>query len=176
MKGFWIIFAAGTVFFLFFTWTISIRDKRFHGYPRFFAFESVFVLVLLNAQVWFRAPFSVRQICSWLFLLASIAAAAAGFGALRKYGKPDGSFENTTRVVERGIFKFIRHPMYASLLYLGTGAFLKDIRPVTVAVFLVNVAASVLTALMEEREMKVKFGPAYAAYRAKTKRFIPFVL
>ena len=176
MIGFWITLIAGTVFFLIFTWTSSVREKRFHGYPRFFAFESVFVLVLLNAKTWFRDPLSPRQILSWLFLLASIAAVAAGFGALWKHGKPEGSFENTSRVVDRGIYRFIRHPMYASLLYLGLGAFLKDMRLITGIFLIIVIVASWITAVMEEQEMKTKFGAEYAAYMTKTKRFIPFVL
>jgi len=176
MNPFWIILAAGTGVFLIGTWIVSIREKRTHGYPRFFAFESILILVLLNAKAWFRDPWSLRQIFSWLFLLASLAVVAAGFGALWKYGKSENGFENTTRLVDRGIFRLIRHPMYASLLFAGIGVFLKDVRPITGIFLVIDVAACGITAWTEEREMKAKFGAEYAAYRAKTKRFIPFVL
>ncbi|MHB8054344.1 MAG: methyltransferase family protein [Candidatus Aminicenantales bacterium] len=177
MTGFWIALVAGTVLLLVFTWFSSIREKRYHGYPRFFAFESVFVLVLLNWNVWFRDPLSLRQIISWLLFLAAIAVVAAGFHSLSKYGKPrEGNFENTTRLVNRGIFRFIRHPMYASLIYLGVGVFLKGMRPATAIVLAVDLATCLITALMEEREMVAKFGDEYAAYKETTKRFIPFVI
>jgi len=176
VNGFWLTLAAGTVFLLYATWVVSIREKRRHGYPRFFAFESLFILVLLNRDVWFRNPLSPRQILSWIILLASIAFAAAGFFTLRKHGLSRGNFENTTRIVERGIYRFIRHPMYASLLFLGLGAMIKDAGPVTAVLFLVDIVATVITALMDEGEMKAKFGAEYAAYMAKTKRFVPFVL
>ncbi|MBN1938490.1 MAG: DUF1295 domain-containing protein [Candidatus Aminicenantes bacterium] len=177
MSRFWIILAAGTLFLLVFSWFSSIREKRIHGYPRFFAFESVFVLILLNEKVWFRDPLSILQVLSWLLLLVSIVVVAAGFFALVKFGKPrDGNFEKTTRLVDRGIFRLIRHPMYASLLYLGLGAFLKEVRWLTGCVLAVNIAASWATALMEEREMKMKFGEAYSDYMKKSKRFIPFVI
>ncbi|MCX6566947.1 MAG: isoprenylcysteine carboxylmethyltransferase family protein [Candidatus Aminicenantes bacterium] len=176
MNAFWIILAAGTVFFLIGTWTVSVRDKRYHGYPRFFAFESVLILVLLNANVWFRNPWSLRQIFSWLFLLAAIIVVAAGFGALRKHGKPEGNFENTTRLVNVGIYKFIRHPMYASLVFLGVGVFLKRVRLITALVLTIDLVACWITALMDEREMKARFGDEYAAYMKTTKRFIPFIV
>ena len=35
------------------------------------------------------------------------------------------AFENTVKLVEVGLYRFIRHPMYASLLLLAWGAFLK---------------------------------------------------
>ena len=102
--------------------------------------------------------------------------ATAGFLALKKYGQPRGpNFENTTRLVDRGIYRRIRHPMYASIMFFGIGAFLKGITPLTFAVLAVNLGACVLTAMMEEREMKAAFGPAYASYMETTKRFIPFV-
>jgi hypothetical protein len=46
VNGFWLTLAAGTVFLLYATWVVSIREKRRHGYSRFFAFESLFILVL----------------------------------------------------------------------------------------------------------------------------------
>jgi len=172
-----IILAALTAFLVVFTWFSSIREKRYHGYPRFFAFESVFVLIALNWGLWFRDPFSIRQIVSWLLFAASIAVVAAGFLALKKYGKPDGpNFENTTRLVDRGIFRFIRHPMYASLVYMDIGAFLKGIRLSTAIVLAAGLIACGLTAFMEEREMKAKFGEEYLAYMKRTRRFVPFFI
>jgi len=177
MSRFGIILAAGTVFLLVFSWFSSIREKRYHGYPRFFAFESVFVLILLNEKAWFRDPLSPRQIFSWLFLLVSILVVVAGFLTLAIYGKSrGGNFENTTRLVDCGIYGRIRHPMYASLIYLGVGAFLKDMSWTAGIFLVVDIAASWITALMDESEMKAKFGAEYAAYMKRTKRFVPFVL
>ncbi len=176
-RGTWIALIAGTAFLLVFSWISSIREKRYHGYPRFFAFESVLVLVLFNRPVWFRDPFSLSQIFSWAFLLVSIAVVSAGFLALHRFGRPQGrNFEKTTRLVNRGIFRFIRHPMYASLIYMGIGVFLKGRRPVTAALLAGDLAACWITALMEEREMKSKFGDQYLAYMRKTKRFVPFLI
>ncbi len=176
-RGAWIALIVGTVFLLAFSWFSAIREKRYYGYPRFFAFESVLVLVLLNLPVWFHDPFSLPQIISGAFLVASILVVAAGFLGLWIHGRPQGrNFEKTTRLVDRGIFRFIRHPMYASLIYLGIGVFLKGMRPVTAAVMAVNLAACWITALMEEREMKGKFGDEYLALMKKTKRFVPFLV
>lgn len=173
----WIVLAAGTVFLLVFSWFSSLHGKRYHGIPRFFAFESVFILVLLNQGVWFRNPLSLPQIVSWVFLFASIGVVIAGFLALVRFGRPsDGNFENTTRLVDRGIYRYIRHPMYASLLYLGIGSFLKGMRMATAVLLAVDLIACWITARIEEGEMKKKFGPAYADYMKRTKRFVPFLL
>jgi protein-S-isoprenylcysteine O-methyltransferase Ste14 len=45
----------------------------------------------------------------------------------------------------------------------------------TSVVALVVVLALVLTALIEEGEMRARFGEEYEVYKRKTKRFIPFL-
>ena len=65
--------------------------------------------------------------------------------------------------------------MYASLLLLTWGVFLKN---VSLAGFLLSVTAStflVATAYVEEREDVMRFGEAYSACRRRTRRFIPFI-
>lgn len=98
-----------------------------HSY-RFFrllAFEALLLLVYVNSPSWFFAPFSTQQIFSWVLLLGSAALAIHGFWMLRTYGKPTDGIETTTQLVDSGIFRFIRHPLYTSLLLFGWGVFLK---------------------------------------------------
>ncbi len=73
------------------------------------------------------------------------------------------------------MYRWIRHPLYASLLCLGWGVCLK--RPTALTAFLA-VAATLflfLTAKAEERENVDKFGTDYVVYMKETKRFIPYV-
>ena len=121
-----IIFAVANAGILFVSWK-PLRNPRSHGFYRFFAFESILVLFLLNVEHWFRGPFSALQIVSWLLLLSSLVLAVHGFYLLRAIGKPQGDFEATTQLVTQGAYRFIRHPLYASLLLVGLGAFLKDV-------------------------------------------------
>jgi hypothetical protein len=89
-----IIFAVVSAGIVFVSWA-SLRDPRSHGFYRFFAFESILVLLLLNLDHWFRGPFSVHQIVSWLLLFSSLALAVHGFYLLRVIGKPREGFEDT---------------------------------------------------------------------------------
>jgi protein-S-isoprenylcysteine O-methyltransferase Ste14 len=166
----------GTLAIAVFTWFFSIRAKRPHGIPRFFAFECILLLTLLNASVWFKQPLAWNQISSWIFLFISIVFAFSGFLLLHRIGKPQGDFENTTKLVIVGIYRFIRHPLYASLLFLGTGIFLKDISITTAFLACINLVALVATARREEKEMVEKFGNEYITYMQKTRMFIPFVV
>jgi protein-S-isoprenylcysteine O-methyltransferase Ste14 len=170
------IFIVCTIANSFFTWKFSIKAKRPHGTPRFFAFESILLLVLLNMPVWFEEPHAWNQLISWIFLLVSIVFAVLGFFLLRVIGKPQGDLENTSKLVTVGLYRFIRHPLYSSLLFLGTGIFLKDISIITALFAFINIVALIATAKYEEKEMIEKFGEEYIAYTQKTRMFIPFVM
>ncbi len=52
------LLAAGTIIILLISWFLSVKHKRYHGIPRFFSFESIFILMLLNYGVWFEYPLS----------------------------------------------------------------------------------------------------------------------
>jgi protein-S-isoprenylcysteine O-methyltransferase Ste14 len=166
----------GTLLIIVFSWFFSIRHKRFHGIPRFFAFESIFILVLLNIRVWFHNPFSLNQVISWILLILSAYIAIAGVLLLKRKGKSSGSFENTTTLVKSGIYSLIRHPLYFSLFLLGTGVMLKNPGIPALALGAVNLVAVYFTSLVEEKEMKERFGTAYKQYMKETKMFIPFIL
>ena len=166
----------GTIIIVVFSWFFSIKYKRYHGIARFFAFESIFILVLLNYKIWFVNPFSFNQIISWLLLISSIYPGIAGYFLLKRKGKSENSFENTTVLVKTGLYKYIRHPLYFSLLLLGTGIMFKDPGLIQVFIGVVNIAANSLTALIEEKEMISKFGNEYKSYMMETKMFIPFFI
>ncbi|MEI6049959.1 MAG: isoprenylcysteine carboxylmethyltransferase family protein [Bacteroidota bacterium] len=170
------ILLTGTVFIVLFSWFLSIKYKRYHGIARFFAFESVFILVLTNYKVWFTNPFSTLQIISWILLMLSAYVVITGYLLLTRKGKPDSNFENTSVLVKAGIYGYIRHPLYLSVFLLGTGVMLKDPAPVQVALGIVNLIAVYFTSRIEEQEMIAKFGDDYKSYMKETKMFIPFIV
>jgi len=68
----------------------SLRDRHSHGFYRFFAFEGILALILLNLEHWFTAPFSPLQIVSWVLLSGSLIMAVEGFWLLHRVGRPEG--------------------------------------------------------------------------------------
>jgi protein-S-isoprenylcysteine O-methyltransferase Ste14 len=162
----------------------SLRDLRAHGFYRFFAFELLSALILLNLPMWFREPLSARQLGSWFLGAASIGLAVEGFRLLRLMGRPTPTaarstnlpFENTTTLVTAGVYRFIRHPLYASLLALVCCAYLKN--PLAISSIVLALGASgflLATSIAEERENLISFGAAYADYMKRTRRFVPFL-
>jgi protein-S-isoprenylcysteine O-methyltransferase Ste14 len=169
------ILIAGTGIIILFSWFLTIKHKRYHGIARFFSFESIFILVLLNQNIWFINLFSTLQIISWFLFLLSVYIAVAGFLLLKKIGKPDANFENTSVLVKENIYKYIRHPLYLSLFLLGTGVMIKNPGPAQFIFGFVNLVALYITARMEEKEMISRFGKEYQEYMKETKMFIPFI-
>jgi protein-S-isoprenylcysteine O-methyltransferase Ste14 len=176
-------FAVVSVYFTYVSRKILSRPRA-HGFYRFFAWEFILALVLLNAPYWMRNPFSsFYQILSGLFLLTSIFLAVHGFHLLKVVGKPNQNrsevelfaFEKTSHLVTTGAYRYIRHPLISSLLFLAWGAFFKH--PIFFGLFLVLAASFFLaiTAKKEESECLQFFGDAYQKYMLGTKKFIPFI-
>lgn len=176
-----ILFFILTLFFIIVS-RRALLNPRAHGFYRFFVFEGIAFLVLHNQPVWFNQPFSLQQCLSWLCLFFSIILVVRGVKLLRNLGgnrmrhaSPENlTFENTQHLVKDGLYRYIRHPMYTSLLLLAWGAFFKQISLVTIAAVAFVSLCLFLTAKVEEAENIDFFGPQYVKYKRESKMFIPF--
>jgi protein-S-isoprenylcysteine O-methyltransferase Ste14 len=178
----WLLFAIATAGLAYGS-RAFLRAPRSHGFFRFFAAETIFLLVVVNGERWFQDPASWHQLISWGLLLISVILVVHGAWLLRTQGRPDAqrgdpalrSFEKTTALVTVGVYRYIRHPMYSSLLFLAWGIFFKA--PTWLAGLLALVATLFLiaTARVEEAENVRYFGAAYQDYVQTTKMFIPFL-
>jgi protein-S-isoprenylcysteine O-methyltransferase Ste14 len=178
-----IAFVLVTIALVIFSWR-SLLKPRSHGFFRFFAWEFIAALMLLNLREWFVDPFSWRQIISWVLLFASLIPLAFGVRTLMTRGKAAEqreeepqllAFEKTTRLVTTGIYGVIRHPMYSSLLLLAWGIFFKSTTWIAAALTALATLSLFLTAKADEAECQSFFGEEYRAYMKRTKRFIPFL-
>jgi protein-S-isoprenylcysteine O-methyltransferase Ste14 len=154
----------------------SLRHPGSHGYYRYYAWECIWGLFLINAHRWFVHPFDWYQIISWILLFTSLIPLFTGVILLRHAGKPTDALEATTQLVRSGIYRYIRHPLYASLLYLAWGVFFKSPSLPGGCIAVVASAFLFATARADERECLVKFGNEYASYIKQTKAFIPYVI
>jgi protein-S-isoprenylcysteine O-methyltransferase Ste14 len=170
---------------LFYISRSSLRAPRSHGFYRFFAWEFILALFLLNVEVWFRDPGSWNQLISWLLLILSIVPLVFGIRSLKALGKPtqkrEGepqllAFEKTSTLVTTGIYRYIRHPLYSSLLLLTWGIFFKAPFGLGLVFALGATVFLVLTARADEAECILFFGTEYQIYMKRTRIFIPFIL
>ncbi len=161
----------------------SLRDVLFHGFYRFFAWETILILFLLNMNYWFVDPFSLRQIISWSFLIVSLMLIYQGVQLLRRKGGLDQErndpalvgIEKTTELVTTGVYHYIRHPFYSSLLFLGWGILLKNVNWIGILLAVLTTILLIITAKKEEIENIQFFGENYQEYMKRTKMFVPFI-
>ncbi|MCP4566562.1 MAG: isoprenylcysteine carboxylmethyltransferase family protein [FCB group bacterium] len=177
-----IIFMVATIIFVYVS-RKSLSNIRSHGFYRFFAWESILVLVLMNVEFWFEKPFHPMQLLSWIFLFISIVLVVLGAVTLYKKGKPDKKrddnslygIEKTTELVSTGIYRYLRHPIYAAGIYGAWGVFFKRPSLIAAGLTVLTCVLFTLTAKMEEVENIKYFGAAYQDYIKCTRMFIPFL-
>lgn len=134
-------------------------------------------LVLMAAIVVFtRWPITARAWPAALFLLAAALVLGVWTLGYNRWGnfniRPE--LRAGARLVTGGPYRWIRHPMYVSVLF-GTGALVAaDPRVWRIAALAALVIVLVLKAAREERYLRAAF-PQYAEYASRSWRFIPFV-
>lgn len=178
----YIVFGVLSLLIIFISWRTMFNVKT-HGFYRFFAWECMALLFGENYHFWFVNPFSINQILSWILLLYSAYLAIAGLLLIKQIGKPSPvrdeknlfGFEKTTELIDTGVFKLIRHPLYASLIFLTWAIFLKNPTPILSVISFISTILLYLTSRYDEKECINYFGDKYNIYMKHTKMFIPFI-
>ena len=161
-----------------------MRVPGSHGFYRFFAWELMLLLLVMNIDGWYDVPVSFDQTISGILMAISLIAIIMGYGMLHQLGERDDSrddgalllFEKTSVLVTHGIYRYIRHPMYSSLIFLDWGLFFKRMSWLSGGIALFACVFLVVTSLVEEAENIRYFGAQYLEYMKRTKRFVPFLI
>jgi len=162
----------------------TIFNLRSHGFYRFLSWECIIWLFASNYRYWFVDPAGVKQVFSWIFLVVSAYVVLAGVILMKREGRPGRAgkqkslyrFEETSRLVDTGIFKYIRHPLYSSLLFLTWGIFLKNTTLVLLIISILSSVFLLITALIDEKECIEYFGDEYRLYMKRSRMFVPFLI
>jgi len=178
----WMIFLLGSAGIVYVS-RRALLQPRAHGFYRFFAWEILLGMFLLNVEGWFRNPLAWHQLVSWALLIVSLALVILGVRLLRQIGRQSAArrdpallgMEKTSRLVTVGLYRTIRHPMYSSLLFLGWGMFFKSPSWLDAVLVLLCTGFLTATARIEEGENIQYFGDEYLAYMKHTRMFIPFI-
>ncbi len=137
---------------------------------------------LAVAAFWFTSarvpgsPLLLRSLALSL-MVAGLALRWVAILALGRFFTVDVAIQADQSVVESGPYRFVRHPSYSGLLlaFLGLGLYFQNW--VSILVLIVSVALAVIDRVAkEEQALLASLGRPYAAYSARTKRFIPYLL
>lgn len=177
-----IIFGFSSLLIIIISWRTLFNTKS-HGFFRFFSWQCIAWLFAVNYKFWFVNPFSFNQIISWILLFYSAYLVIAGMLLIKNIGKPKSvrdeknlfGFEKTTELIDSGVFKYIRHPLYSSLIFLTWAIYLKNPTDILFIIALLSTVFLYLTSKFDEKECLNYFGDKYRDYMIQTKMFIPFI-
>lgn len=141
-------------------------------------------LGMLAAIAWLTGglAFADRDQKLWC-TLAGVGGVLIGLGLLHRSHRDLGvNWSNTLvlrcghALVTGGIYRHVRHPMYAALLAYGLGLTLLVPNWIAGPAFLVPFAMLVASRLAaEERMLQGRFGAAWDAYAARSWRLLPWI-
>ncbi len=162
----------------------QLRNPDCHGFYRFFAFAGIAWLLVYRVGYWHDNSTSPHQLMSTVLMFLSLWMVIVSVfefrlrGGQRDIDRPpeNFAFENTGQLVTTGIYQYIRHPMYTSLLLVAWGIFLKQFTWFGLMVVAGVSLALYLAARIEERENRAFFGEAYERYCRSSKLFLPFLI
>lgn len=144
---------------------------------------TVWLGVVLGISLAYLAPAAASEPLREVLLVAGIASLVAGVAirwmAITTLGH---SFTVTVTVrsdqtvVDRGLYRWIRHPSYAGGLLSIFGVLLACANLASLAGLLVAIAGYMYRIRVEEDALLGTMGDSYRLYMQKTKRVIPFVV
>lgn len=167
---------------IYLSWRSLFKLKK-HGLYRFITWECVLWIAIQNYHYEAGGNMDLRLSVASVLTMSSLVIVIAALITMRRHGQASKqrhdetlfAFEKTTELVTNGLFRYIRHPMYASLLCLIWGLFFRQPQSFLLVIALIGTLSCCLAALIEEQENLDFFGEKYQQYMQQTKRFIPFV-
>jgi protein-S-isoprenylcysteine O-methyltransferase Ste14 len=119
--------------------------------------------ILLNAHV----ALAIRIPVGAILLVMAAFLARASLGIIFGETRPE------PRVVRRGVFAVVRHPMYLSEILLYLGLLLLSLSLAAGAVWLIAIGFLHYVSRAEEKLLLARFGSEYAAYMRDVPMWVP---
>ena len=118
-------------------------------------------------------PFFIFEPIGYLLLYAGLFIIASALYTLGKSWRIGIDEKNAGPLVTRGLYQYIRHPIYTGAFVILLGSLF--VLPNLLTFFLVFCAATgfATEAYLEEQFLLSKFGDVYKGYMTETGRFIP---
>ena len=117
LGGIWILIV--------FWWLIPVIRKHIvHEAYMACGLGILFSLIVLGSLVWKSGVFSVLTYIGWAFYIPATILVISSFIYLIRSGKPESGWEHSTMLIERGIFRIVRHPLYLGSALFSVGLIL----------------------------------------------------
>lgn len=187
-----LLLLAWLLYFALHSWLASNGLKAYveQRWPRIYAvyriiFNGLALLLLLPLmyysytlpmQLWWSHAAS--RIVAVLFMASGLYFLYAAFSVFDTavfLGLKAESTDATEGLVTRGMYRYVRHPLYFATLLLFWGLFLWWPSAKWLAINGVVTTYLIIGSRLEERKLEQEFGSAYRAYKKEVKGLIPYL-
>lgn len=109
-------------------------------------------------------PLQALQVAGTVLYWASVVLVLLSILALARRGKPEGFFERTTILIDRGLFGIVRHPLYLGVAMWSLGLVLQIQLLLPAVLGLVALGCAWAASKKEDAFNIGKFGESYREY------------
>lgn len=129
---------------------------------------------LIYGANWSGAPRFAASLAGAVMIVGGVALGYLGFKYLDRSMSPMPRPSETSVLIQDGIYRRLRHPIYASVILIAFGWGLLTASFVALALAIALAVLLDLKARREEIWLRERY-PGYAGYAERTKRFVPGV-
>jgi protein-S-isoprenylcysteine O-methyltransferase Ste14 len=134
-----------------------------------------FAILWMN-QYWTRSPSIWRVIWAACFFVLGSVLSWTSARTLGRHWRFDAGLNPDHQLVQSGAYRFVRHPIYASMLcmLLGTGFLITPMPALLLALvfFLIGVEIRIR---IEDALLAARFGEAFVEYQHRVPAYLPFI-
>ena len=132
-------------------------------------FIIIFILLLINKSIFNNYISLIISSIGFIFGLYTLF-----FNRIGNFNvRPE--IKSNAKLISIGAYKYIRHPMYFSVLLIMGGVIISDINLINIICYSILIMVLYLKAKKEEMLWSKKL-EKYESYKKRTKMFIPFIL
>jgi protein-S-isoprenylcysteine O-methyltransferase Ste14 len=138
--------------------------------------QAIAFSILWQNHFWLRTPQVWRLVSGTTFLFLSDLLSWTSARTLGKQWRFDAGLNADHELVQSGAYRWVRHPIYTSMLclVLGMGCLLTPV-PVLAVAALLAIAGTQIRVRIEDTLLASRFGDQFEAYRRRVAASIPFI-
>jgi protein-S-isoprenylcysteine O-methyltransferase Ste14 len=134
-----------------------------------------FAIVWMNHD-WTRSPSIARIVPAICFLILGGVLSWTSARTLGRQWRFDAGLNADHQLVQAGAYRFIRHPIYASMLcmLLGTGLLITPVRLLLLALVFFCIGVEIRIRI-EDALLASRFGEEFRTYQRRVPAYLPFI-